>query len=109
MPKTVVYDTATRMLHYNVLNNILYLNKLFFKFKKVPFPLRSFCKLEEETALHLFQKCIETQILLQQSYSFCNDSFSFSVSTLQTATSEYINTNNENELLINNLFLTFKM
>ena len=65
MPIVVAIDTATRMFQYKILINILCRNKLLFKFKKVSFPFCPFCKLEEETTLHLFHACIETQTLLR--------------------------------------------
>ena len=50
----VIFDTATRMFQYKILNNILYLNKLLFKFKKVSTSSCSFCKLVKETNLNIF-------------------------------------------------------
>ena len=46
---------------YKILNNVLYLNKLLFKFRKVTSPLCSFCKSAEETIIHLFSECLSTQ------------------------------------------------
>ena len=39
------------------INNVLYLNKMPLRFGKTPSPLRSFCKLHEETLIHLFSSC----------------------------------------------------
>ena len=35
MPRIVAIDTAARVFQYKTLDSILYLNRLFFKFKKV--------------------------------------------------------------------------
>ena len=84
------------------------LNKLFFKFKKLSSTLCSFCKLEEETTLHFLHECIDTQTLLRQLHSFFNDSFPFPVSTTHSAIFVYVY-KHWNELLINHLFLIFKI
>ena len=80
----VAIDTATRMFQYEILINILCRNKLLFNFKKVSFPLCTFCKLKEKITLHPFHECIEAQTLtviafIQQLF------FSLLVSTPQGA------------------------
>ena len=47
-------DTKTHMFWYKVLQNILYANKMLFKFGKVTSPRCSFCKLHDETIIHVF-------------------------------------------------------
>ena len=49
LPRKVPTDTNLRMFQYKIMNNILFLNKLLFKFKKVPPPLCSFCNSADET------------------------------------------------------------
>ena len=51
---------------YKILNNILYLNDRLYKFKAVPSPLCSLCKVESESLIHLFCQCIETRKLWHQ-------------------------------------------
>ena len=46
------------MFQYKVLHNTLYVNKMLFKFAKVISPRCSFCKLHEETIIHLFYDCL---------------------------------------------------
>ena len=48
---------------YKILNNIFFLNKLLFKFKKVPSPLYSFCNSAYEMSLHIFYTCTITKPL----------------------------------------------
>ena len=52
--RNTTLDTKARMLQYKVLHNTLYVNKMLFKFGKVISPRCSFCKLYEETIIHLF-------------------------------------------------------
>ena len=47
-------DTKTCMFQYKVLHNIIYANKMLFKFGKVTSPRCSFCKLHDEAIMHLF-------------------------------------------------------
>ena len=51
LPRCVTLDANLRMFQYKLLNNILYLNKMLFRFKKVDSPLCSFCDEEEQTPL----------------------------------------------------------
>ena len=48
LSRHVTLDTNLRMFQYKLLNNVLYLNNILFRFKKVDFPLCSYCNEEEE-------------------------------------------------------------
>ena len=63
LPRKVSKDTNLCMFQHKILNNILFLNKLLFKFKKVPSPLCSFCNSADETPLHIFNTCNITKRL----------------------------------------------
>ena len=52
LPRRVSLDTNFKMFQYKLLNNVLYLNNMLFRFKKVHSPLCSYCNEEEETPLH---------------------------------------------------------
>ena len=52
--RNTTLDTKARMFQYKVLHNTLYVNKMLFKFGKLISPQCSFCKLREETIMHLF-------------------------------------------------------
>ena len=54
------------MFQYKVLNNVLYLNNMLFRFKKVDSPLCSYCDEEEETPLHLFHSYLKTKQLWEK-------------------------------------------
>ena len=60
LPCIVTKDSRLRVFQYKLLNNVLYLNKMLFRFGKIDSPLCSFCKMIEETPLHLFYNCIKT-------------------------------------------------
>ena len=63
--RRVTLDTNLRMFQYELLNNVLYLNSMLFKFKKVDSPRCSYCNEEEETQLYLFHSSLKTN-------QFCN-------------------------------------
>ena len=68
LPRRVTLDTNLRMFQYKLLNNVLYLNNMLFRFKKVDSPLCSYCNEEEETPLHLFHSCLKTKQLWNKYY-----------------------------------------
>ena len=57
LPRLVTLDSYSGSFQYKILNNILYLNKKLFTFRKSTSPLCPFCKLSDETVLHLFYEC----------------------------------------------------
>ena len=56
-PTSQKYLNELFSFQYKILNNVLYLNKKLFKFRKLTSPLCPFCKLSDETVLHLFYEC----------------------------------------------------
>ena len=61
LPRVVTVDNRIRVFQYEVLNNILFLNEIWFKFGIVFWSLCSFCNSEEETPFHIFHDCIHRQ------------------------------------------------
>ena len=59
-------NTKHCSFQYKTLNNLLYLNKILFKFDKVNCPLCSFCKSAEETIIHLCSECLWAQYILSE-------------------------------------------
>ena len=49
LPYMDTVDTKLRVFQCKVLNNILFVNKIFFKLRNVESPLCSFCKAEDDT------------------------------------------------------------
>ena len=66
LPRLTTIESSLRSFQYKILNNILYLNDGLYKFKAVPSPLCSLCKLENESLVHLFCQCMETRKLWHQ-------------------------------------------
>ena len=63
LPRRVTLDTSLRVFQYKLLNNVLYLNDMLFRFKKFDSRLCSYCNEEEETLPHLFQSSLKTKRL----------------------------------------------
>ena len=59
----VTKDSKPGAFQFNLLNNVLYLNKMLFKSDKSGSPLCSFCNLKDETPYHLFYECSHTNFL----------------------------------------------
>ena len=98
------------MFQYKILNNILFLNKLFFKSKKVPSSLRFFCNSAVETPLHIFCTCNITKRLLNELQYFVSQYLYIPQITPQSGLLgfSYIDYQQNNFLLINYLLLIFK-
>ena len=64
--RTCTNDSYTRSFDFKCTHNILFLNKMLFKWNMVASPLCSFCKQEEENILHLFSKCSYVKDLWSQ-------------------------------------------
>lgn len=59
-------DTRLQIFQYKLINNVLYVNKMLFKFGKISSPLCSFSKTNDETLFHLFFECIRTDHLFHE-------------------------------------------
>ena len=59
LPRVVTFESYSRSFQHKILNHILYLNKKFFSYLENRFHpfLCSFCKLSDQTVLHLFYEC----------------------------------------------------
>ena len=121
LPRRVTLDANLRMFQYKLLNNVLYLNNMLFRFKKVDSPLCSYCNEEEEILFHLFHSCLKTKLLnkLRQYFSqFINIPYSTPQSSIlgifdNNQHSElfrfYIySTRNTKQLIFDNLMITIK-
>ena len=108
LPRIVTKDSRLQVFQYKLLNNVLYLNKMLFKFGKIDSPLCPFCKMIEETPLHLFYNCIKTKLLWDQLKDFIsNETLSFPSLTPQSAILGHINLSDD-YLLINHIILIYK-
>ena len=78
---------------------------MLFRFGKIDSPLCSFCKVVEETPLHLFYNCIKTMLLWDHLNGFIsNKTLSFPSLTPQSAILGHIDLS-YNYLLINHIIL----
>ena len=97
------------MFQYKVLHNILCANKMLFKFGMVTSPRCSFCKLHDETIMHLFYDCVIFKKLWNQLISILSDNLIFLISTPQSANFGFWDLGTNEHLILNQLLLIFKM
>ena len=108
LPRIVTKDSRLQVFQYKILNNVLYINKMLFRFGKIDSSLCSFCKMIEETPLHLVHNCIKTKLFWDQLKDFIsNETLSFPSLTPQSAIPGHIDLS-DNYLLINHLILVYK-
>ena len=107
LPRTVTKDSRLQVFQYKLLNNVLYLNKMLFRFGKIDSPLCSFCKMIDETPLHLFYNCIKTKLLWDQLKEFMSNKTSFPSLTQQSAILGHIDLSDD-YLLSNHLIIIYK-
>ena len=93
LPRRVTLNTNLRMFQYKLLNDVLYLNKMLFRFKKVDSPLCSYCNEEEETPLHLFHSCLKTKQLWNKFRKYFSQFINIPHSTLQSSILEIFDNN----------------
>ena len=108
LPRIVTKDSRLQVFQYKLLNNVLYLNKMLFKFGKIDSLLCPFCKMIEETPLHLFYDCLKTKLLWDQLKDFIsNETLSFPSLTPKSAILGHINLSDD-YLLINHIIVIYK-
>ena len=74
---------------YKVLNNVLFINKELFLFKKPNSPLRSFCKDKDETVFHLYFYGPNVRNLWNQLNFYLAEDLTLPPQTLQAAVLAY--------------------
>ena len=99
-------DTILRVFQYKILNNVLFVNKMFLKFRKVESRSCSFCK--AETHIHLFSRCRRTSILQRQLQEFFSTALDLLRIWAQCAIFGFLDCALEHKLLINHILLIFK-
>ena len=103
----ITKESTLRAFQFKLLNNVLYLNKMLFKFGKSGSPLCSFCNVKDETPYHLLYKCSHTISLWNQLHHFLSNSLNTPLLTLQGAIFGFISQRG-NFLIINHLLFIFK-
>ena len=65
-PCIIIIDSRFRIFQDELLNNILYLDKMLLRYGKIKSSLCSFCKMENERTLRLFYDCTKPKRLWNQ-------------------------------------------
>ena len=107
--RNTTLDTKARMFQYKVLHNTLYVNKMLFKFGKVISPRCSFCKLHEETIIHLFYDCLIVKRICNQLKSILSNIINFPISMPERAIFGFWGFDTNERIILNHLFLIFKI
>ena len=81
---------------------------MLFKFEIVSCSLCSFCNSEEEAPFHVFHDCTHTQNLWDQLQTHISENLVVPCLTPMSAMFGFINTQQENCVIINHLLLIFK-
>ena len=96
------------MFQYELLNNILFLNKILFKSGIGSRSLCSFCNSDEETPFHIFHDCTHTQNFWNQLQTYISENLVIPCLTPQSAMFGFIDNQLENRVILNHLLLIFK-
>ena len=109
LPCLVTLNSYSCSFQYEILNNVLYLNKKLFTFWKSNSPLCPFCKISDKTVLHLLYECDIVQNLWNERYLFFKNDFTLFDLTLQAAFLDFLNVDSKLLLIQNHLLLIFKI
>ena len=108
LPRKVTIDTKLRIFQYKLLNNILYLNKHLFMFRKKDTKHCSFYKLQDETINHLSVECNYSKNLWRDLKTYCQPSFILPLLCPQSATFGFFDINPHSSLLLNLILVSYK-
>ena len=104
--KFILMHTNLKKFHYKLLNNVLHLNTMLFRFKIFDSPLCSYYNEEEETLLHLFYSCLKTKQLWNKLRQYFSQFINIPHSTPRSFILGIFDIQHSG--LINNLLLIFK-
>ena len=82
---------------------------MFSKFEKLTSPWCSFCKLHQETIMHLFYDCLIVKRIWNQLKSTLSNIINFLISTPPSAIFRFWNLDTNEHLILNHLLLLFKL
>ena len=105
LPRLVALDSYSHSFQFKILNNVLYLNKKPFTFRKSTSPLCPFCKLSDETVLHLFYECDIIQNLWNELDLFFENHFTLFALTPQSSFIGFFNIDSKLLLIQNHNFM----
>ena len=99
LPRRVTVETNLRIFQYKILNKVLYLNEKLFRFKKISYPLCSFCQSENKTPIHLFYGCIKTNLLWYKLKNFLKTKADLPINTPQSTIFGFLNYENNSDII----------
>ena len=99
--RNTISDAKAHMFQYKVLHNTPYVNKMLFKFGKVIFPRCSFCKLHDETIMHLFYDCLIVKRIWNQLKSILSNNLNFLISMPQSTIFGFWDLDTNEHLILN--------
>ena len=105
----VTLDSYSRSFQYKILNNVLYLNKKLFTFRKSTSTLFPFCKFSDETVLLLFYKYNIVLNLWNELDLFFENELTLFDLTPQAAFLGFLNVDSKLLLIQNQFLLIFKI
>ena len=107
LPRIFIKDSRLRVFQYKLLNTVLHLNKILFRFTKIDSPLFS-CKTIDKALFLLFYSCTKANLLWDQLKEFIsNKTLSMTSLTPQSAIIVYINLSDGYLSIIESLFTNF--
>ena len=107
--RKVTLDTYTRVFHYKVVNNILFLNQKLFKINKSITDKCSYCSFSVENVKHLFSQCLVTKWLWSEVQRFFNCKIIIPNLSIESAYFGFVNVQNNVYIFLNHLLLIFKI
>ena len=99
--RNTISDAKAHMFQYKVLHNTPYVNKMLFKFGKVIFPRCCFCKLHDETIMHLFYDCLIVKRIWNQLKSILSNDLNFLISMPQSTIFGFWDLDTNEHLILN--------
>ena len=106
--KTII-NTNLRAFQFKISNNVLYLSKTLFRFKKVKSPLCFFCKSAEETAVHLFNSFSLSQSIWSQTQVLFSNYFTIPIISPESAILGFLQEiQDQHNIIINHILLIYK-
>ena len=107
------HQTTTNMkllvFQYNILINVLYLNKMLFRLGEIKSSLCSFCKSSDETVVQLFSSCSLYQNIWSQTQIFFSNYFTIISIFWQSAILCFMEEIQvQNDIILNHILLIYK-
>ena len=106
LSRIATVNTTIRAFKYKLLNNVLFLNKMLYRFGISQDWLCSFSSLEEETPMHIFYSCNHKQILWERLKYYIQNNLDLPSLTSQSAILDFTDSESQNFIIINQVLLS---